>query len=269
MKPTKGYYSLIQFCPDRSRLEAANVGVVLFCPELGFLEVRMAGDNSRIQRFFGRDAFDWSRINSYKLGIKERLEIEGKDFRSPDDLKSFGQRRGNSIQLTAPRPITVREPRRDLEELFDEVVVQTKKPRVGRSFRRRLVEQLAKANLGPKLKRDIEIHVPSLNREIDVPYGYQNDRLHLIQPVSFQAADPAQVRRTASAHAIEGIALYEHPDRVLGDLRLVVVGHFRSHANGVREDVRRILHQGRTRLYASNEVDDLIQEIRCHGKNLA
>ena len=28
--PTTGYYSVIQFCPDRSRLEAANVGVLLF-----------------------------------------------------------------------------------------------------------------------------------------------------------------------------------------------------------------------------------------------
>ena len=38
MKPSKGYYSLIQYCPDLGRLEAANVGVLLFCPERGFLK---------------------------------------------------------------------------------------------------------------------------------------------------------------------------------------------------------------------------------------
>ncbi len=33
MNPTRGYYCLIQYSPDPSRLEAANVGVVLFCPK--------------------------------------------------------------------------------------------------------------------------------------------------------------------------------------------------------------------------------------------
>jgi hypothetical protein len=268
MNPTRGYYSLIQFCPDLSRLEAANIGVVLFCPELDFLDVRMAGDNSRIQRFFGKRSFDWSRINSYKQGIKERLEIEGKDFRGPEDLKSFGERRGNSIQLTPPRPITVREPRKDLEQLFEEVVGQRRRPNAVKSFRRRFVEQLDKANLGSKLKRDIQIHIPSLNKEIDVPFGYRDGRFNLIQPVSFHANDPAQVRRTASAHAIDGIALYEHSDREFGELELVVVGSFRTNTKEVREDVRRILAQGRTKLYAASEVEDLIQEIRVHGMDL-
>jgi hypothetical protein len=268
MKPTKGYYSLIQFCPDMSRLEAANIGVVLFCPELGFLETRIAGDNSRVQRFFGKQAFDWSRVNSYKNGIKERLEIEGKDFRNMEDLKAFGQRRGNNIQLTTPRPFTVRDPQKDLEELFEEVVGRRKRTQAVKGFRKRFSEQLLKAKLGSKLKQDIEINVPSLRREIDVPFGYKNGRFNLIQPVSFQASDPDQVRKTASAHAIEGLALFEHPDDKLGKLELVIVGQFRTNKNDTREDVRRILHQGRAKLYATNEVDDLIQEIRLHGKEL-
>jgi hypothetical protein len=268
MKPTKGYYSLIQFCPDMSRLEAANIGVVLYCPDLSFLEVRMAGDNSRAQRFFGKQAFDWSRINSYKHGIKERLEIEGQDFRSPDDLKAFGQRRGNNIRLTTPRPITVREPVKDLDQLFEEVVGHRKRPQAVAGFRKRFAEQLTKAKLGSKLKRDIEIRLPSLKREIEVPFGYKNGRFNLIQPVSFQAIDPDQVRKNASAHAIEGIALYEHPDEQLGDLELIIVGQFRTDEEEVRDDVRRILQQGRAKLYATTEVDELIQEIRHHGKDL-
>jgi len=34
MTAHKGYYSVVQYCRDRSRLEAANTGVLLFCPEL-------------------------------------------------------------------------------------------------------------------------------------------------------------------------------------------------------------------------------------------
>lgn len=82
MKLAKGFYSLIQFCPDPARLVAGNIGVVLFCPDREFLEVRIVGDNSRVQRFFGKRAFDWSRVNSYKHGLEERVEMVGKDFRS-------------------------------------------------------------------------------------------------------------------------------------------------------------------------------------------
>ena len=228
----------------------------------------MADDNSRIQRFFGKHAFNWSRINSYKQGIKERLEIEGKDFRGPEDLKVFGQRRGNNIQLTAPRPITVRDPQSDLQQLFEEVVGDRKRSQDVKGFRRRFVEKLTRANLGSKLKWDIAIHLPSLNKEIDVPFGYQNGRFNLIQPVSFRSSDPAQLRRIASAHAVNGIALYENPDDVLGELELVVVGNFRSNVKAARDDVQRILRQGRTKLYTSQEVNDLIQEIRVHGKDL-
>ena len=37
MNSKRGYYSLIQFCPEPSRAEAVNLGVLLFCPEAGFI----------------------------------------------------------------------------------------------------------------------------------------------------------------------------------------------------------------------------------------
>ena len=40
MNATKGYFSLVQYCPDLARQEAANVGVVLFCPDLQFIRAR-------------------------------------------------------------------------------------------------------------------------------------------------------------------------------------------------------------------------------------
>jgi hypothetical protein len=45
MQPIKGYCLLILYCPDLSRLEAANVGVILFCPEAHF--IREASGQSR------------------------------------------------------------------------------------------------------------------------------------------------------------------------------------------------------------------------------
>jgi len=110
MKPTKGYYSLIQYCPDLSRLEAANIGVLLFCPDRSFLMARTAHDNQRIRHFFGSEDHDWAQINSFKKGIEERLEVEHSSISSVDDLEHFIQLRANQIQITAPRPMRVRDP---------------------------------------------------------------------------------------------------------------------------------------------------------------
>src|SRR5438046_2093048 len=118
MNPVKGYYSLIQYCPDLSRLEAANVGVLLFCPEPHFIDARTASSNQRVRRFFGSDDRDWDRINEAKAAIEDRLKAEGEHFRTLEDLERFIGTRANEIQLTPPRPIKVFNPAQDLEALF-------------------------------------------------------------------------------------------------------------------------------------------------------
>ncbi|HWB02533.1 MAG TPA: DUF3037 domain-containing protein [Verrucomicrobiales bacterium] len=52
--PTTGYYSLIQYCPDRRRMEAANIGVLLFCPAPHCLIARLPPNNDRFVTFSGR-----------------------------------------------------------------------------------------------------------------------------------------------------------------------------------------------------------------------
>jgi hypothetical protein len=43
--------------PDRARMEAVNVGVVVFCPALDLLEVRVTERDDRAARGFGADRF--------------------------------------------------------------------------------------------------------------------------------------------------------------------------------------------------------------------
>src|SRR5262245_52269084 len=64
MKATTGYYSIIQYCPDQARHEVANVGVVLFCPELPFLKTRMAADTHRIKEVFPGRKPDEKRLKT-------------------------------------------------------------------------------------------------------------------------------------------------------------------------------------------------------------
>ncbi len=117
----KGFYCLIQFCPDLSRLEAANIGVLLFCPARAFLRARMARDNRRIQRFFGHG--NWPQIDLFKIGFEERLE--NSNIQNTEDLELFIQRsyRANQIQITPPRPMKVRDTEKDLAQLFQDLVL--------------------------------------------------------------------------------------------------------------------------------------------------
>src|SRR5437764_1282370 len=122
MNPETGYYSLIQYCPDPSRLEAANVGVLLFSPKHCFLKALTARSNSRIRRFFGDKGHDGVRLNSFKKGLEERIEAENANIHTLDDLKRFVHSRAGQLQLTPPRYMRVVDPERDLRQLFDELV---------------------------------------------------------------------------------------------------------------------------------------------------
>src|SRR5262249_41757548 len=123
MKPAKAYYCIVQYTPDPARGEAANVGVLLFAPEHGFLDAKLSSSNDRVRRFFGPDVeLDLGRVRAMKQSLRRRLRAEAGRFRTADDLRHFVQTRANQIILTPPRPMTVVDPGKDLEVLFQELV---------------------------------------------------------------------------------------------------------------------------------------------------
>jgi len=93
----KGYYALVQYCPDPSRAEAANVGVLLFCPEREFIDVRTAASNQHIARFFGRDSYDADRLRTVKRFIEDRVQVHPSQFKTLEDLNRFIESRANDI----------------------------------------------------------------------------------------------------------------------------------------------------------------------------
>lgn len=122
MNPTRGYYSLIQFCADSSRLETVNVGVLLFCPEIQFLAARTAASNDRAAMLVGRGGLDEAALNSAKRAVERRLEVDREAFQTLEDLQRFVASRGNALKLTDPRPLKVFDPEKDLDALFAELV---------------------------------------------------------------------------------------------------------------------------------------------------
>ena len=61
MAAKRGYFSLVQFCPNPSRAEAVNLGVILFCPDAGFLEAKMSAGNKPAMKLVGRAGVDRPR----------------------------------------------------------------------------------------------------------------------------------------------------------------------------------------------------------------
>jgi hypothetical protein len=269
MNSAKGYYSLIQYCPDRTRLEAATIGVLLFCPERDFLKAMTVRSNRRIARFFGRQGHDWQRINSFKHAIQERVEVERSSIQTVANLEEFISLRANQLQITPPRSMCVHDPEEDLKALFHDIVGD--KPRTPDipKFQRYVGERLRAVGLERKVRTNIPVTVPVFNQQMSIPYGFQNERFHLIQPVSFLSLKPSEARDKACRYAVEGRSLYDAPAHSeLGRLRLVVVGNFRSREDKLEQVVGRVLADSPVELFARKDIGRLIDEIRQTGKDI-
>ncbi len=267
-KPSRGYYSLIQYCPDLGRLEAANIGVLLFCPERHFLKAQMSRDNRRIIRFFGSEGHDWIRINEFKKGLEDRIAREGTEIGSLDQLQRFIDQRANLLQITPPRPMRVIDADQDLAGLAKEFLGESRHRTSSKSLRRYVSDKLSAAGLERKIRENIRVRVPIFDKEIEIPFGFQNGCFNLINPVPFEAANPEQSVLTACKYAVEGRSLYQQADPKLGKLQLVVVGKFRRMDPESPNRVERVLKDSYVKLYRMSQLPQLIDEIRQTGKDI-
>lgn len=265
MTPQKGYYSVIQYCPDLGRFEAANIGVLLFCPETGYLKGITTRTNQRVARFFGHD-HDTKKLNSLKRGIVQRLSHEEGRVKTIEDLQRFIALRANQVQITDPLPTRVEDPDNDLRQLFEEIIGEPPKSGDRKSFGKVLGERLLQPDLLDRIATNVDVTVPIFQKPVEFPYGYQNGRFNLIKPVAFKSNDDDQCMRTASNYAVEGRSLYEADPTGLGLLQLVVVGQFRQSEGNARESVRRVLQAHHVELYSDDEIPDLVADIRRKGK---
>jgi hypothetical protein len=263
MNATKGYYCLVQYCPDIARAEAANVGVVLFSPEHGFIRAKVSDNNKRIRKFFGDEADNYHHLNAMKNALVQRIEVEKAEFGLLENLQQFVETRANKVILTNPKPVKVFNPEEDLNALFKELVEHPEKNLVVRAalpLRKRLDNVLADVALKTFLKRDLEFQIPTL------PYGFQNGRFNLIQPVEFEQQRRGTIVNAACKHAIEGNYIYRHADPKLGDMQLFVVADFTDSTNDMASTVETIFQEYNVRMFTSDGMENLKQEILTQGK---
>jgi hypothetical protein len=272
MNPTKGYYCLVQYCPDIARQEAANVGVVLFCPEYQFLQAKLMNANGRIRKFFGDQADDYQHLNAMKKALANRLQVEKAEFGVLEDLQRFVETRANKIVLTLPKPVKVFDAEQDLAGLYKELVddpVKHLTVRATNPLRDRLDAVLLDQTVKPFLKTDLTIEIPAMHETLSVPYGFQNNRFNLIYPVEFNQQSENGIKKAACTHAVEGLSLYRHPDATLGQMQLVVVADFTSIVSHARTVVNDIFAENQVRIITPDGLNDLKTEIVAHGKRLS
>lgn len=261
MNATKGYYSVIQYCPDASRMEAANIGVLLLCPDVGFVRARIADGNDRIRRFFRGQPIDLARVNAAKRAIEKRVEIDRANFRTPDDLIRFIETRGNDVVLTPPRSMRVLDAEAEIDQLFRELVGgrarkgrrQPEMPELDRIFRQ--------PSLQSRVLFDQTFSVPVLNRPLRVPYAFHNGVLNLVKPQRF-SAEVSRATSAAMRLAIEGDLLHRHPTGN-EQHKLIVVSDFEQSESVVplRQRVSKLFGEYHVRVVHSEQLTEFGREV--------
>lgn len=122
MKPLTAYYCAVQYRHDLSRPNAANIGVVLFCPETQFLEAKLSPNAHLEGQVFHDSSVDPEWISLSKQALLNRLKHERSYFQTVKDLEDFAARRANQIRLTPPQTVTSFNLEQDLDQLFEKTV---------------------------------------------------------------------------------------------------------------------------------------------------
>lgn len=263
--PETGYYSLAQYCPDRSRMETANMGVLLFVPGQKFLRVHLAASNDRIRRFFREEVGDLKQLKLMKQMLEHRIEDEARVIQTPAELERVLGKFANEIIFTPLRAVRVENAEVDLMHLFKELTGGGRvhrDPSLESPMAEVLRMRLETAEFAQKVRRKLRVTVPIWDEEMEADYAFQNGRLNLIQAKEFSQQRTADVLREAAKIAVEGHLLFRHPDPLEGERQLVIVGGFGPAAREEQDKIQGMLKEHEVTLYSSETLDDLIQRIR-------
>ena len=269
MKPKRGYYSLIQFCPDVSRLEVVNVGVILFCPEAEFLDARTSANNRRAETLVGRGNLERAALNAAKQSIERRLEVDRESFKNIEDLRKFIDTRGNWLKLTDSRPVKVFDPPVDLEKLYEELVggvsLKKKKMQVKQLFPS-LNATFEKLHREGRAQLDLKVKVPVMERSINVPFAYQNGTLNLIKPHQFsqqkRSSIDAAIRLATEGNLLKRHGIKQATMEQATNARLIVVSSFGETCSPeIAGRVKSLFSEYDVQNVTSDEVDEFVARV--------
>jgi len=261
----KGFYSVIQYCPDRFRAEAVNVGLVLLCVDPHKVRVKMTGNFERVKKLFGTSKTDLKTLKVAIEGMKCRIESVASELKTSDDLSSFAASRANDLRLTEPRLAKLDEIDEDLNRLFlglvevrstaalaSESPAEVLPPRLGEVFFR-LQQQ-------HKIWKPGTITVPVYKRKLEIPYAYKNGVVNLIKPHVFPSSRRAETQ--AAEFAINGDLIQKHPiDGERQKLIIVSTQETVEQAAEIDEHVEPLFKEYGVRLIRPQDADAFASEV--------
>ena len=193
-----GYYSLIQYCPNEMIGEVANIGVLLFVPKTGFVDVRVTPTNQRIAHIFGGGIHKYDTLQRYKDGLAEWVKVEHRKFQSLENAKSFFAANANTIVFSPIRGTVCPEgAEKTLDalyaEFFSRETIQPesptpKAPKAPRFSSRRFFSTLRK-KYGKDVDNKIAIlpafEIVGIEQRIKPAFAFQNEHFHIVFSQSF------------------------------------------------------------------------------------
>jgi len=191
-----GYYSLIQYCPDETRGEVANIGILLFAPKTRFVDVRVTPTSQRVAHIFGGGIRKYDILQRYKEGLSEWVKVERRRFADIESAKRFLAANANTIVFTPLRAtVCPNGAAKRLESLFDELLsdgvnLPEKLPKIPRFSVQRVFKTL-RTKYGKDIDHKLAIlpqfEVVGLETGIQPAFGFQNEHFNVVFPQAFNS----------------------------------------------------------------------------------
>jgi hypothetical protein len=209
----KGFYSLVQYCPNRFRAEAVNIGLVLVCVEPHAVRVRMTDRFDRVRKLFSMEKSDVKDIKFSSDSLRSRIESSVDQFVSAEDLLSFAAARANDLRMTEPRLAKLMDIDQDFDRLYADLVdaENTSGGQLKESptlLPPELNDVFCRLQREHKIWDPKPITVPILRRKLDVPYAFQNGAVNLVSPQVF--AGNRRAESNATNLAVTGNLVQKH-----------------------------------------------------------
>lgn len=255
----KAYFSIVRFVPDFARGEGANIGIVLLCPELHFLDCKLVSGNDRIRRFFSTELSESiEQVNMLKEEFAGRVERASEEISSLADFEQFVATRANCFQLTPPKFVKTNDPEADLTQLFSRMVGgrerQASTPRSAQRLCKGFANRIERRGLLDVVQRNVVIESPTLERPLEFPFGFQNGQQNVIQAVTFTKTLRTNEER-ACALMIEAMDLQDRTDKV----QLNVIAAFPDATDSSRTE--RLLGERGIQVYDEAQMEALVDVI--------
>jgi hypothetical protein len=116
----QGFYSLVQFCPDRERAEGVNVGVIVFSAAGCLVRAKFSETNADVARRLWPLSINGRVLADAKISLQRRLERT--PLKDLNELETFLAREAGVLSFVPFRSMQVSNPEADVVNLYERLV---------------------------------------------------------------------------------------------------------------------------------------------------